>query len=108
MAEDETQQKIAQLQLVEQSMQSLLAQKQQFQSQLVEIDSALGETKKTTQAYKIIGNVMVAADKDELSKDLEDKKKIVELRIKTLDKQETDLRDKAKDMQAQVMKGLKK
>ena len=39
----ETEQKIQQLQLIEQSMQQFLMQKQSFQTQLVEIESALKE-----------------------------------------------------------------
>ena len=104
---DETQEKIQQLQLIEQGMQSFLMQKQQFQQQLVELDSALGELDKTNVAYKIIGNIMVGADKEELKKDLQKKKEIVELRIKTVEKQETQMKEKAENMQSEVMKGLK-
>ncbi len=70
----ETEQKIAQLQLYEQSLQNILIQKQQFQSQSLEIDSALKELEATKEAYKIVGNIMVASKKEDLKKDLESKK----------------------------------
>jgi len=38
-------------------MQNVLMQKQQFQAQLMEIDSALSELEKTNEAYKIVGNI---------------------------------------------------
>ena len=108
MAETETEQKIAQLQLFEQSMQNVLMQKQQFQAQLMEIDSALSELEKTNEAYKIVGNIMVAAEKENLKNDLESKKETLKLRIKSLEKQETQIKEKAAKMQAEVMEKIKK
>ena len=88
-------------------MQSFLVQKQQFQAQLIEIESALKELEQSKEAYKIVGNIMVSSDKDELEKDLKKKKEIVELRIKTLEKQENQIKDKASGVQAEVMEELK-
>ena len=105
--EDKTQEKINQLTMMEQSMQQLLLQKQQFQTQLVEINSALKELETTEKAYKIVGNIMVAANKEELKKDLTQKKEVVELRVKTIEKQETQMKEKASAMQKEVMEKLK-
>ena len=58
--------KINQLQLVQQNLQNMGAQKQQLQSQIVELDSALLELKATDKAYKIVGKLMLAASKEEL------------------------------------------
>jgi prefoldin beta subunit len=104
----ETEQKISQLQLYEQGLQSILAQKQQFQSQSVEIDSALKELELTDQAYKIVGNIIVASKKEVLKKDLESKKETTNLRVKTLEKQEDQIRDKAKKIQEEVSKNIEK
>ena len=103
----ETEQKISQLQLYEQSLQSILLQKQQFQSQLIETESALKELETTKEAYKIIGNIMVASKKEDIKKDLESKKEIISLRIKTLEKQETQIREKAKKLQEEISKNIK-
>jgi prefoldin beta subunit len=107
MVEKETEKKISQLQMMEQSMQGFLMQKQQFQGQLVEIESALKELEKSKEAYKIVGNIMVSSDKKELEDDLKKKKEIVELRIKTLEKQENQIKEKASGIQEEVMKELK-
>ena len=104
----ETEQKIGQLQMYEQSMQSFLGQKQQFQVQLVEIDSALSELQNTNKAYKIVGNIMVEADKDELKTDLQSKKEMLELRIRTMEKQEAQVREKASNLQSEILKKMKK
>lgn len=102
----EVQEKINKLSMMEQSLQSFLAQKQAFQAQLLEIESALEELKKTDKAYKIVGNVMVASDKEELKKDMEKKKDITELRIKNLEKQEAKMREKTSELQSEVMKDI--
>jgi prefoldin beta subunit len=100
------QEKINKLSMMEQSLQSLLAQKQTFQAQLLEIESALEELKKTDKAYKIVGNVMVASDKEPLTKEMAEKKEMAELRIKSLDKQENSMREKTSELQSEVMKEM--
>lgn len=109
MVEDEeTQEKINQLQLYEQSLQNILLQKQQFQAQANELDSALNELDKSPKSYKIIGNIMVATEKEELKKDLESKKSTSELRVKTLEKQETNIKEKVMSLQSEVMEKMEK
>lgn len=107
MVEKETEKKISQLQMMEQSMQTFLMQKQQFQAQLIEIESALKELERTKEAYKIVGNIMVSSTKEELESDLKKKKELIELRIKTLEKQESQIKERASTIQAEVMKELK-
>jgi prefoldin beta subunit len=102
------QEQLQRLQLLDQNVQQLVAQKQQFQTQLYELESALKEIAHAPQAYKIIGNIMVASDKDTLKKELEQKKELVELRVKTFEKQEAQLREKLKILQDEVMKQMKK
>lgn len=106
--EEKTRHDISMLQNLEQSMQQITLQKQQFQTQLIEIDSALNELKDKEEAYKIVGNIMVLSKKVDLQKDLEDKKEKVEIRIKNLENQEKKLKEKASDMQKEVMEKLKK
>ena len=104
----ETEQKISQLQMFEQSLQSFLGQKQQFQIQLVEVESALNELNGTDKAFKIIGNIMVESDKSELKADLQSKREMLELRIKTMEKQELQVREKASKLQSEILKKIKK
>ncbi|HLC64564.1 MAG TPA: prefoldin subunit beta [Candidatus Nanoarchaeia archaeon] len=104
----EAEAKISQLQLVEQSVQALSIQKQQLQAQLQEVESALEELAKTEKAYRIIGNIMVASSKDEIIKDLESRKETAELRIKSIERQENQLKEKAESMRTEIMEELKK
>ncbi len=106
MAQD-TDQRIKELQLIEQNAQQYLMQRQQFQAQLTEIDSAIEEMKDSEESYRIIGNIMVKTPKEKLKKDLAEKKEMFELRIKTLEKQEKKLKEKAKEIQAEVLDRMK-
>lgn len=106
--EEETEQKISQLQLSEQSLQNLLIQKQQFQMQLAEIDSASKELETTEKSYKIVGNIMALAKKEDLKKDLSEKKDIVQLRIKNIEKQEEQIKEKSSKLQEEILQKMKK
>ena len=103
-----TEQKIGQLQMFEQSLQNFLGQKQQFQIQLVEVESALNELNNTDKAFKIVGNIMVESDKNELKADLQSKKEMLELRLKTMERQEAQVREKASKLQSDILKKIKK
>ncbi|MFH1072099.1 MAG: prefoldin subunit [Nanoarchaeota archaeon] len=102
----ETEQKIGQLQLIEQNLQNFLGQKQQIQSQLLGIESAERELKATKKAYKIIGNIMISKEKDELEQELREKREKIELRLKTIEKQEEKNKTRVKELQEEVMKDI--
>ena len=98
---------LAQMQMIQQNLQNILLQKQQFQMQLNEIDSALKELKETEKAFKIVGNLMIAAKKEDLEKDLNEKVKTIELRIKTFESQEEKFKKKLEDLQKKVADSMK-
>ena len=104
----ETKDKISRLQMLEQRLQSLVMQKQAFQTQILESENALGEIKDSKETYKIIGNVMVSVNKEDLQKDLTAKKEMAELKVKNLDKEENKLREEANALQKEVMGSLGK
>ena len=104
----ETEQDIRQMQMLEQKMQQYLQQKQQYQSHIIEINSALRELEQGKESYKIIGNIMLKRKNKDLIKELEEKKEIFELRIKTIEKQEEKTTKQSKELQQEVMKKMKK
>jgi prefoldin beta subunit len=107
MADKQSDDNLVQLQLLEQNMQTFLMQKQQFQMQLSEIESALLNIKDSKKTYKIIANVMVDTDKQTLEKELQQKKEVLELRIKSLEKQEEKIREKSEKLQKEVLGNMK-
>lgn len=102
-----TSEKMQQLQMMEQGLQSFAMQKQQLQSKLMELDTALDELGKSETSYKIIGNVMVKAKQTDLIKELEQSKQRTEVRIKTVETQEQAMRENAKKLQQEVVEQLK-
>ncbi|MBS3137733.1 prefoldin subunit beta [Candidatus Woesearchaeota archaeon] len=104
----EAEQKLQQMQMIEQNLQQTIMQKQQLQAQMIELESALTELQKTKKSYKIVGNIMIAAEKEELTKDLTSKKEIVDIRVKSIEKQEQRLKEKAETLRKEIMKELKK
>lgn len=99
--------KVNQLQILQHNLQNILMQKQQLESQVAEIDSALEGLKSTSKAYKIVGRIMIASTKEELQQDLESKKEVQGLRIKNLFNQENSLKKKFSEAQEEAMKEVK-
>ena len=104
----DVQNKINQLSMMEQNLQNFSMQKQQFQAQLLEIESAEKELKDSKEVFRIIGSIMVASDKEKLQKELAEKKEVINLRIESFEKQEAKIREKAEAMQKEVLEDMKK
>jgi prefoldin beta subunit len=104
----ENDQKIQELSRLQQSLANIASQKQQYDAQLSEYDSALKLLDSTNNAYKIIGGIMVKSSNEALKEDLNKKKEIAELRIKSFEKQEIKLREKAESLQKEIMSEMKK
>ncbi|MFH1511002.1 MAG: prefoldin subunit beta [Candidatus Woesearchaeota archaeon] len=103
----DTEDKIKKLQLFEQNMQTLGMQKQQYNGQLMEVESALNELEKAENAYKIVGNIMVKKEKASMKEELEQKKEMLSIRVRTLDKQEENVRRKSSELQKEVLVEMK-
>ena len=99
---------LQELQLLEQNLSQIAMQKQQFQLQLSEIESAMKELETREKAYKIVGNLLIESDKKTLVEELTGKKEVTELRIKAFEKQESKFKDKVKDLQKSVLDNLGK
>jgi len=104
----ESQEKVNKIQLLEQNVQAVSAQKQQIQTQIFELDSALKELEGSTDTFKIIANIMIKTPKEKLKKDLEEKKEVLNLRMQTLEKQEKQLKDTIKELQQEILKKSEK
>jgi prefoldin beta subunit len=103
----ETQEKIKQLQTYEQQLQQLAAQKQQIESSIFEYENAITESEKAPTAYKIVGTIMVEKNKEDLKKDLSEKKELAEVRLGSIEKQEKQIREKAQALQEELLKEMK-
>ena len=104
----ETQEKIQELQSLEQTLHPLMMQKQAFQMELNETDNALAEIAKSDDdVFKIIGQIMIKTSKNDIKEDLEKKQKLISLRLESIEKQESTLTEKAEKLREEVMKQIK-
>jgi prefoldin beta subunit len=102
--DQETQQKIQELQGMEQNLNNLVMQKQTFQMELTETENALSEISKSKDdVFKLVGNIMIKADKKKTEDDLTKKKDLLSLRLKSIDSEEKNLSDNAEALKKEVM-----
>lgn len=103
------QEKIQRLQFLEQNLQSVVMQKQTFQMDFSENVLAIDEIGKTKDSvYKIIGQLMINSPRDKILKELEDKQKLLDMRIKSLEEQEKLMRKDIQEMRDEILGELKK
>lgn len=109
MAEEisaQLQNKIQQFQHLQQQIQVLSSQKFQLEAQLRETDRALEELTKIsgeTPIYKSVGSLLVRAeDKEGVEKELNEKKETIDIRIKSMDRQEKQLVEKYQELQKEL------
>lgn len=100
--------KMEELQLAEQTLNNLLVQKQVFQLEIAETTSSLEELKKSKgDVFKIVGSLMIRAEKIGLEKELVKKKELLELRIRSIEKQEKEIKEKTEKIRTDLLKRLK-
>jgi len=97
------------MELSEEKQRELLALQQQYQALIVEIETlklknkeieeVLEELNKSNknEAYKLVGNVLIKKSKDEILKELNDEKEIIEVRLKSLEKNKQKIEEKLKE-----------
>jgi prefoldin beta subunit len=105
----QVQERLLRLQQLQQTLQSVLAQKQQVEIELTEIEQALSELQKMTDdaiVYKAIGSLLVKSEKAKITTDLNERKELLNTRATVLGKQEERLRPQIKDLQTKLQQDL--
>ncbi len=106
----QVQQRLLRLQQLQQTLQGVLTQKQQLELELNEVEQALSELEKLTNAaviYKSIGSLLVKSKKTKVTTDLNERKELLNMRINVLGKQEERLRTQVKDLQEKLQRDLR-
>jgi prefoldin beta subunit len=94
----------------QQNLQAVLAQKQQVELELGETEKALEELGKASDGeaiYKFAGNLLVKVKKDDVVKELNEKKELGNTRKMVLAKQESRFRETLKDLQTKIDDSVK-
>lgn len=104
------QNQIVQFQQLQQQLQAVSSQKIQMESQLKEIRKAIEELDKASgDIYRNVGSLMIKVDKKEaLKMELEESVEMLEVRIKSMDRQEKNLREKYSEMQTSIKTAMEK
>jgi len=107
--DSQLQEKIEVLRGLEMQLENLLMQRQTIQIELNESLNALEEVKKTKDdVFKILSGVMIKVDKEKALKELEEKKKIAEMKVNSFEKQEKLLSEKAEKLRKEITSSVEK
>jgi len=82
-----------------------MMQKQQLEVEIAETDRALQELKKASPddaIYKNAGSVLIKAKKDDVLKELDEKKELSNTRVMVLGKQETRVKENLKEVENKI------
>ena len=104
------QERLLRLQQLQETLRTVLAQKQQLDVELLEIDRALSELEKTPDEaviYKSIGSLLIKTDKAKVTSELNERKELASMRISVLTKQEERLRSQIKELNERLQKDLR-
>jgi len=84
-----------------------MMQRQSFEMELAETNSALEEIQKAgDEVFKIIGQLMIKSEKSKIKEELLNKLKILEIRIKSFEKQEHSLAEQLEKLRDEVTKSM--
>jgi len=95
--------KIQELQLLRQNLQALIMEEQLLRQNLNEIEEALSEIEVSEgKLFKLIGEVFVEKNKDDLINELNSKKEILEIKIESIEKQKEKMKEKIESLQKKL------
>jgi prefoldin beta subunit len=96
---------VSRLQQLQQNLQAIMMQKQQLEVETVETDKALEELNKAgpdDTVYKNAGSVLIKAKKEDVIKELEERKELSNTRVMVLGKQEARVKENLKEVENKI------
>ena len=102
--ETTTQQDMVEFEKSRQQLFGISSQKQQMQFQSTTLGKAIEALEKTKEkkAYKAVGNILILSDVSDLLKEIKEQKETVELRAKSMQKQEDIVVQKLNKLKAKI------
>lgn len=108
MEREELEKKTRDYQVLQEQLQALAMQKEQFREQKEEFTQALTETEKAKgKIFLAIGGVMVDVDKDTAVKSLKEKQESSTMRLSIVEKQFEDFSKKEQALRTEITAALK-
>lgn len=99
------QEQLSKMQQSQQTLQSIMAQKQHLELEQLETEKALEEIAKAsddTPVYKHAGSILIKSNKSELMAELEEKKELAKTRVTVLSKQEERIKESLKEQESKI------
>jgi len=99
------QEQLAKFQQTQQNFQSIIMQKQQLESEKLEIEKALEELKKASDdelVFKHAGTIMIKSNKKDLIEELEEQVELAKTKASLLVKQEERLKTTLKEQETKI------
>jgi len=106
----QVQERLLRLQQLQQTMQSVLAQKRQVDMEKTEVEQTVAELEKTADdavVYKAAGSLLIKAEKAKIAEELAEKKEMLDTRSTVLARQEERLRSQVKEAQTKLQEDFK-
>jgi prefoldin beta subunit len=103
------QERLLRLQQLQQTLQTILAQKQQVEMEKTEVDQTIAELTKTADdvvIYKAIGSLLVKAEKAKVNEELTERKSLLDTRSTVMARQEERIRAQVKEAQTKLQEDL--
>ena len=103
------QERLLRLNQLQQTLQSIVAQKQQVELELTEVEQSSAELQKLTDdavIYKATGSLMIKTERPKMMTELTERKELLNMRVQTLTKQEERYRSQVKEVQAKLQQDL--
>ncbi|MGD0645634.1 MAG: prefoldin subunit beta [Candidatus Bathyarchaeia archaeon] len=103
------QERLLRLQQLQQTLQSILAQKQQVEMEKTEVEQTIAELQKTADEaviYKAIGSLLVKAEKPKVTEELVERKELLDTRSTVMARQEERIRSQIKEAQTKLQEDL--
>ncbi|MFQ5950679.1 MAG: prefoldin subunit beta [Candidatus Geothermarchaeales archaeon] len=105
------QQHLKQLDDLQNTHAMVVAQRQNVETQLLEVRSAISELEKSTddvEVYKLAGTVLVKTGRQKIQEELEENKTLLEARLRTLEKQDKRLQEEIGTLTGTVSQMLRR
>ncbi len=106
---EKVKEQVMRLQQLQNTLQALVLQRQSAELELRNVERAIEELEKTSDdavVYKSAGPLLVRRDKESLVKELNERKEILNARLKVLERQEERTRERIRELQSSVQREL--
>jgi prefoldin beta subunit len=98
---------VSRLQQIQQNLQAIMMKKQQIEQETAETDRVIEEIKKMdedNEIYKRYNTLLIKSRREDILKDLNEKKDTLKIRMEVVEKQEKRVSDNLKEVENKIIK----